>query len=50
MNDSPKATHYGVWILNEEKDVKIECYVMDTRETSSIFARCSKNNGTRWKW
>ena len=24
MNDSPKATHYGVWILNEEKDVKIE--------------------------
>lgn len=32
MNDSPKATHYGVWILNEEKDVKIECYVMDTRE------------------
>lgn len=32
MNDSPKTTHYGVWILNEEKDVKIECYVMDTRE------------------
>ena len=34
MNDSPKATHYGVWILNEEKGVKIECYVMDTRAVS----------------
>lgn len=32
MNENPKATHYGIWILNKDKDIKIECYVMDTKE------------------
>ena len=32
MNENPKSTHYGIWILNKDKDIKIECYVMDTKE------------------
>ena len=31
MNENPKATHYGIWILNKDKDIKIEFYVMDTK-------------------
>lgn len=32
LNKEPEVTHYGTWILNEEKDIKIECYVMDNGE------------------
>lgn len=32
MEKEIKVTHYGNWILNEEKDIKIECYVMDNGE------------------
>lgn len=32
MDNEPRVTHYGTWILNEEKDIKIECYVMDNGE------------------
>lgn len=32
MNQEPRVTHYGTWVLNEEKDIKIECYVMDNGE------------------
>lgn len=30
--EEPKVTHYGTWVLDEEKDIKIECYVMDNGE------------------
>ena len=32
MCTEPKMTHFGVWILDPEKDTKIECYVMDNEE------------------
>lgn len=32
MGNEPKVTHYGVWIINEERNIKIECYVMDNGE------------------
>lgn len=32
MKNKPKATHYGTWMLDKEKDIKIECYVMDNEE------------------
>ena len=32
MEKEPKVTHYGIWVLDEEKDIKIECYVMDNGE------------------
>lgn len=32
MGKEPKVTHYGTWVLNKEKDIKIECYVMDNEE------------------
>lgn len=32
MDKEPKVTHHGMWILDEEKDIKIECYVMDNEE------------------
>lgn len=30
--EESKVTHYGTWVLDEEKDIKIECYVMDNGE------------------
>ena len=32
MNEIPKATHSGTWVIDEENDIKIECYVMDNKE------------------
>lgn len=32
MNEIPKATHSGTWAIDEENDIKIECYVMDNKE------------------
>lgn len=32
MNDIVKATHNGTWILDEERNIKIECYVMNNGE------------------
>lgn len=32
MKKEPKVTHYGTWMLDKEKDIKIECYVMDNDE------------------
>lgn len=32
MENKPKVTHYGTWVLDKEKDIKIECYVMDNEE------------------
>ena len=32
MEKEPKVTHYGTWVLDKEKDIKIECYVMDNEE------------------
>lgn len=32
MENEPKVTHYGTWVLDKEKDIKIECYVMDNEE------------------
>ncbi len=32
MDKEPKVTHYGMWVLDKEKDIKIECYVMDNGE------------------
>ncbi len=32
MNKEPQVTHYGMWVLDREKDIKIECYVMDNGE------------------
>lgn len=32
MSNEPKVTHYGVWTINEERNIKIECYVMDNGE------------------
>lgn len=32
MSTEPKVTHFGTWILNKEKNIKIECYVMDNGE------------------
>lgn len=26
MNEIPKATHSGTWVIDEENDIKIECY------------------------
>lgn len=32
MRSIPKATHSGTWVISEEKDIKLECYVMDNAE------------------
>lgn len=32
LSTEPKVTHFGTWILNKEKNIKIECYVMDNGE------------------
>lgn len=32
LDKEPKVTHYGIWVLDEKKDIKIECYVMDNKE------------------
>ena len=32
MNNTPKATHSGTWVIDEENDIKSECYVMDNKE------------------
>lgn len=32
MEKRPKATHSGTWIIDEEKGIMIECYVMDNKE------------------
>lgn len=32
LNKEPRVTHFGTWILDKEKDIKIECYVMDNGE------------------
>ena len=32
MSDTPRATHSGIWVIDEEKNIKIECYVMDNKE------------------
>lgn len=32
MENEPKVTHYGTGVLDKEKDIKIECYVMDNEE------------------
>lgn len=37
MNKIPKATHSGTWVIDEENDIKIECYVMDNKETIALM-------------
>ena len=32
MNNLPKATHHGTWFINEEQNIKVDCYVMDNGE------------------
>ena len=32
MKDKPKVTHHGTWVLDEEKGIRFECYVMDNKE------------------
>lgn len=32
MIEEPQVTHQGVWVINEARDIKIECYVMDNGE------------------
>jgi len=32
MNNKPKATHHGTWIIDKERDIRVECYVMDNGE------------------
>lgn len=39
MENEPKVTHYGTWVLDKEKDIKIECYVMDNEEREGYYYR-----------
>lgn len=32
MSDLPKVTHHGTWTIDEESNIKVECYVMDNGE------------------
>lgn len=43
MENTPKATHYGVWKIGES--AKIECYVMDNKERVLSLRGAAKSMG-----
>lgn len=45
MEKTPKATHNGTWMIDEEKGIKIECYVMDNKERVLSLRGAAKGMG-----
>lgn len=43
MENTPRATHYGIWKIGN--DVKIECYVMDNKERVLSLRGAAKTMG-----
>jgi len=41
--DTPKATHSGKWVIDENQGISVQCYVMDNEERL-LIARSHKQN------